>query len=167
MLTYTVCLFDWLWWVMSHESCVIVVLLLRNVCNWWLNWSIYAVFQWISFCCDLRIFWSIFWPQTSVAWKFWKMSAPSRPASFVNCETQLLTSDQKLGSSIFPCRPSVPHLHLSPLYDVLDHTFLAVHNSSIGDLVPWSVGRSVTTNNQSLHNTTEWPQRLVTFETFD
>ena len=31
----------------------------------------------------------------------------------------------------------------------------------------WSVGPSVTTNNQSLHNTTEWPQRLVTFETFD
>ena len=26
---------------------------------------------------------------------------------------------------------------------------------------------SGTTNNQSLHNTTEWPQRLVTFETFD
>ena len=29
------------------------------------------------------------------------------------------------------------------------------------------VGRSGTANNQSLHNTTEWPQRLVTFETFD
>ena len=28
-------------------------------------------------------------------------------------------------------------------------------------------GWSVTTNNQSLHNITEWPQRLVTFETFD
>ena len=26
---------------------------------------------------------------------------------------------------------------------------------------------SGTTNNQSLHNTTEWPQRLMTFETFD
>ena len=35
--------------------------------------------------------------------------------------------------------------------------FLAVHNSSIGDLVPCSVCLSVTTNNQSLHNTTEWP----------
>ena len=37
--------------------------------------------------------------------------------------------------------------------------FLAVQNSSIGDLVPWLVGWlvgwSVTTNNQSLHNTTE------------
>ena len=36
---------------------------------------------------------------------------------------------------------------------------LAVQNSSIGDLVPWLVGwsvcSSVTTNNQSLHNTTE------------
>ena len=30
-----------------------------------------------------------------------------------------------------------------------------------------SVCLSGTTNNQSLHNTTEWPQRLVTFETFD
>ena len=29
-----------------------------------------------------------------------------------------------------------------------------------------SLAWSVTTNNQSLHNTTEWPQRLVTFETF-
>ena len=28
------------------------------------------------------------------------------------------------------------------------------------------VGWSGTTNNQSLHNTTEWPQTLVTFETF-
>jgi len=45
--------------------------------------------------------------------------------------------------------------------------FLAVQNSSIGDLVPCLVGWSVTTNNQSLHNITEWPQRLVTFETFD
>ena len=46
--------------------------------------------------------------------------------------------------------------------------YLAVQNSSIGDLVclslAWSVGQ---TNNQSLHNTIEWPQRLVTFETFD
>ena len=41
--------------------------------------------------------------------------------------------------------------------------FLAVQNSSIGDLVPCSG----TTNNQSLHNTKEWPKRLVTFETFD
>ena len=40
---------------------------------------------------------------------------------------------------------------------------LAVHYSSIGDLVPWSVGRMGTTNNQSLHNT----DRLVTYETFD
>ena len=45
--------------------------------------------------------------------------------------------------------------------------FLAVQNSSIGDLVPCSLGPLGTTNNQSLHNTTEWPQRLVTFETFD
>ena len=49
--------------------------------------------------------------------------------------------------------------------------FLAVQNSSWGDLVrlsvPWLVGWSGTTNNQSLHNTTEGPQRLVTFETFD
>ena len=41
--------------------------------------------------------------------------------------------------------------------------FLAVQNSSIGHLVC----PSGTTNNKSLHNTTEWPQRLVTFETFD
>ena len=40
---------------------------------------------------------------------------------------------------------------------------LAVHYSSIGDLVPWSVGRLGTTNNQSLHIT----DRLVTYETFD
>ena len=46
-------------------------------------------------------------------------------------------------------------------------SFLAVHNSSIGLIVPCLVGPSVTTNNQSLHNTTEWPLRLVTFETFD
>ena len=45
--------------------------------------------------------------------------------------------------------------------------FLAVHNSSIGDLVCPLVGWLGTTNNQSLHNTTEWPKRLVTFETFD
>ena len=36
------------------------------------------------------------------------------------------------------------------------YIFLAVQNSSIGDLVPWSVCLSGTTNNQSLHNTTEW-----------
>ena len=41
--------------------------------------------------------------------------------------------------------------------------FLAVHNSSIGLIVPWSDQ----TNNQSLHNTTGWPLRLVTFETLD
>ena len=40
---------------------------------------------------------------------------------------------------------------------------LAVQNSSIGHLVC----PSGTTNNQSLHNTTERPRRLVTFETFD
>ena len=34
--------------------------------------------------------------------------------------------------------------------------FLAVQNSSIGLIVPWLVGLSGTTNNQSLHNTTEW-----------
>ena len=45
--------------------------------------------------------------------------------------------------------------------------FLAVQNSPIGDLVPWSIVLSDSTNNQSLHNTTEWPQRLVTFELFD
>ena len=33
--------------------------------------------------------------------------------------------------------------------------YLAVQNSSIGDLVPWSVALSDTTNNQSLQNTTE------------
>ena len=33
--------------------------------------------------------------------------------------------------------------------------FLAVQNSSIGDLVPWLLALSDTTNNQSLHNTTE------------
>ena len=42
------------------------------------------------------------------------------------CETQLLT-DQKLSSPIFACCcllfvPHRWHLHLSPLYDVLDHT---------------------------------------------
>ena len=31
----------------------------------------------------------------------------------------------------------------------------------------WLVAWSDTTNNQSLQNTTEWPQRHVTFETFD
>ena len=36
-------------------------------------------------------------------------------------------------------------------------TFLAVHNSSIGLIVPCLLGLSVTTNDQSLHNTTEWP----------
>ena len=45
--------------------------------------------------------------------------------------------------------------------------FLAVQNSSIGDLVRPLVGPLGTTNNQSLHNATEWPQRLVTFFTFD
>ena len=43
---------------------------------------------------------------------------------FRNCETQRFP-DQKLSSSIFTCWLSVPHrwhLHLSPLYDVLDHT---------------------------------------------
>ena len=37
-------------------------------------------------------------------------------------------------------------------------------------LIRWPcplVRPSGTTNNQSLHNTTEWTQRLVTFETFD
>ena len=46
---------------------------------------------------------------------------------------------------------------------VLPCFFLAVHNSSIGLIVPWSDQ----TNNQSLHNTTGWPLRLVTFETLD
>ena len=53
------------------------------------------------------------------------------------------------------------------IWNKYHENFLAVQNTSIGDLVPWSLGWSVTTNNQSLHNTTEWPQRLVTFETFD
>ena len=44
--------------------------------------------------------------------------------------------------------------------------FLAVQNSSIGDLVPWLVRWLGTTNNQRVHNSTEWPQRLVIFETF-
>ena len=34
-------------------------------------------------------------------------------------------------------------------------SFLAVQNSSIGDLVPWSVPCSDSTNNQTFHNTTE------------
>ena len=42
-----------------------------------------------------------------------------------NCETQLLT-DQKLSSPIFTCClvgcPDRWHIHLSPLFDVLDHT---------------------------------------------
>ena len=45
--------------------------------------------------------------------------------------------------------------------------FLAVQNSPIGLIVRPLLGRSGTTNNQSLHNIAEWPQRLVTFETFD
>ena len=45
--------------------------------------------------------------------------------------------------------------------------FLAVQNSSIGDLVCPLVRPLGTTNNQSLQNSTEWPERLVTFETFD
>ena len=44
-------------------------------------------------------------------------------------------------------------------------SLLAVQNSSIGDLVRLSVPWLGTTNNQSLHNITELPQRLVTFET--
>ena len=43
-------------------------------------------------------------------------------------------------------------LHLFPFFMFF---FLAVHNSPIGDLVPWSVPWLGTTNNQSLHNTTE------------
>ena len=35
--------------------------------------------------------------------------------------------------------------------------FLVVQNSSIGDLVPCLLGWSSTTNNQRVHNTTEWP----------
>ena len=35
--------------------------------------------------------------------------------------------------------------------------FLAVQNSSIGDLVRLLLGPLGTTNNKSLHNTTEWP----------
>ena len=45
--------------------------------------------------------------------------------------------------------------------------FLAVQNSSIGLIVRPLVGPSVTTNNQSLLNTTESTLSLVTFETFD
>ena len=45
-------------------------------------------------------------------------------------------------------------------------TFLAVQNSSIGLIVRPLVGPSVTTNNQSLLNTTESTLSLVTFETF-
>ena len=46
--------------------------------------------------------------------------------------------------------------------------FWLFHDSSIGDLVrSTSPGWLGTTNIQSLHNATEWPQRLVTFETFD
>ena len=43
------------------------------------------------------------------------------------------------------------------LATVFLHPFLAVQNSSIGDLVPWLVGWSGTTNNQRVQNTTEWP----------
>ena len=47
--------------------------------------------------------------------------------------------------------------NIAIIYPILSHVpFLAVHNSSIGDLVPWLVCWSGTTNNQSLHNTTEW-----------
>ena len=38
---------------------------------------------------------------------------------------------------------------------VFEIVFLMVQNSSIGDLVPWSVRQSGTSNNQSLHNITE------------
>ena len=51
--------------------------------------------------------------------------------------------------------------------DPLWFWFLAVQNSSIGLIVRPLLAWSDQTNNQSLHNTTEWPQRLVTFETFD
>ena len=48
-----------------------------------------------------------------------------------------------------------------------DIVFLAVQNSSIGLIVRPLVRPSVTTNNQSLLNTTESTLSLVTFETFD
>ena len=49
----------------------------------------------------------------------------------------------------------------------LSAIILAIQNSSIGDLVPCLLGRLGTTNNHSLLNNTEWPQRLATFESFD
>ena len=52
-------------------------------------------------------------------------------------------------------------------HDQINLWFLAVQNSSIGLIVCPLFAWSDQTNNQSLHNTTEWPQRLVTFETFD
>ena len=41
------------------------------------------------------------------------------------------------------------------VHTIMTFVFLAVQNSSIGDLVPWLVGWSGTTNNQRVHNTTE------------
>ena len=43
---------------------------------------------------------------------------------------------------------------LKPKFQACIH-FLAVHNSLIGDLAPWSVALSDTTNNQRVLNTTE------------
>ena len=58
---------------------------------------------------------------------------------------------------VYFLKVSSPKVNFSKVY------FLAVHNSSIGLIVPCSDP----TNNQSLHNITEWSKRLVTFETFD
>ena len=46
-------------------------------------------------------------------------------------------------------------LHRASSNVYFSNMFLAVQNSSIGDLVPWSVCWSGTTNNQGLQNITE------------
>ena len=65
---------------------------------------------------------------------------------------------QSAKSNCPPRQPSMPTKNAS---------FLAVQNSSIGDLVPWSVCLSDRTNNQSLHKPKESSHTLVTFGTFD
>ena len=65
-------------------------------------------------------------------------------------------------NTIFTSFPRL-YVYFWLFYKKLLFLFLAVQNSSIGDLVCLSDQ----TNNQSLHKPTEWSHTLVTFGTFD
>ena len=72
------------------------------------------------------------------------------------CKTPLILCLAMLWITHVACRKLMIKVQfLVPSLNTRLFAFLAVQNSSIGDLVPCLLAWSDTTNNQSLHNTTE------------